>query len=448
MDAAGNVGSYWDKSFGFPLTTPPVQQPGGLSAAITPPPNADGFVTNGTATVVLSGADAGTAIEYSLDGADPQPYPASGIPVTGEGTHRIDASAADRSQLTVYVRIDSQGPTITVTTPSDGGAYWLHQNVDTTFRCDDAGVVTSCSGLSKLDTSTLGSHTFTVNATDSLGHETRKEVHYTVVRRPIVFASARTGYGDVYMVDPAGGTPTQLTSGNHIDAEPEWFPAGDRVLFSSSRTGNGDIYALALGGGLDRLTSHTASDTSPAVSPDGARITFASNRSGNWDIWVMNADGSGVAQLTTHSKADLLPAWGPGGRYIAFMSQRSGDGDIYKMNANGTGQTRLTSSSNVDAEPAWSPDGGKIAFSTNRHGSSNFELYTMNTSGGALQRLTVQAGHDVTPTWSADGAFLAFASNRSPGGGGNFNVYKMPAAPNSGATSVVLDPAADVFPDW
>jgi TolB protein len=42
---------------------------------------------------------------------------------------------------------------------------------------------------------------------------------------------------DIYAIDPAGGVPTQLTDSSAIDAEPEWFPNGDRIAFSSSRTG-------------------------------------------------------------------------------------------------------------------------------------------------------------------------------------------------------------------
>ena len=54
--------------------------------------------------------------------------------------------------------------------------------------------------------------------------------------RKIVFASARTGNGDIYAVDPAGGNPVQLTTGTAIDAEPEWSPRGDKIVFTSTRT--------------------------------------------------------------------------------------------------------------------------------------------------------------------------------------------------------------------
>ena len=51
------------------------------------------------------------------------------------------------------------------------------------------------------------------------------DVGFTI-GRGIVFASARTENGDIYVASPAGGVPVRLTSGPAIDAEPEWSPDG------------------------------------------------------------------------------------------------------------------------------------------------------------------------------------------------------------------------------
>jgi hypothetical protein len=267
--------------------------------------------------------------------------------------------------------------------------------------------------------------------------------------RNVVFASTRTGDGDIYVTDPAGGDPTQLTSGPAIDAEPEWSPNGDKVVFSSTRDGNVELYVMDHDGrNVVRLTTNSAIDTSPAWSPDGTKIAFTSSRGsgGNIDVYVMNADGSGVAdRLTTHAHPDLFPAWSPDGTKLAFMSTRTGHGDIYTMNANGSDQRRRTTSSGIDSEPAWS--GTTIAFSTNRDGIFNFEIYTMTPTGGSQTNITKHPGVDVTPAWSSDGTRIAFASNRSPGGGLDTNIFTM-GATGGMATPIVTDPAVDVFPDW
>ncbi len=259
---------------------------------------------------------------------------------------------------------------------------------------------------------------------------------------PIVFASSRTGSGDIYTVDPSGGGPTRLTSGNAVDAEPEWSPDRTRILFTSTRHGNLEIYVMAANGSnVTRLTTNGASDISPAWSPDGTKIAFASNRAGgNWDIHVMKANGTSVARLTTHAAAETFPAWSPNGVKIAFSSGRTGGGDLYVMNATGSAQTRLTSASGPDVEPAWF--GSTIAFSTSRDG--NFEIYTVSENGSGQRRLTVQPGQDGAPTWSPGGSKIAFATNRL---GSNFELYTM-NPDGSRQTRVTTDPGLDVFPDW
>jgi Tol biopolymer transport system component len=266
--------------------------------------------------------------------------------------------------------------------------------------------------------------------------------------RSIVFASARSGNGDLYVVGPTGGDAVQLTSGSAIDAEPEWSPAGDKIAFTSTRAGNVEIFVMnADGSNVTRLTTNAAVDTSPAWSPDGQKIAFASNRGSgnNWDVYVMNANGSGVTRLTTDKNEDLLPAWSPNGTQIAFMSTRTGNGDIYTMSAGGSSQTRRTTSTGIDTEPAWS--GSTIAFSTNRHGTLNFEIYRMSQTGGSEVRLTNQSSPDVTPSWSSDGTKIVFASTRPPGGGLNFNLWTM-SADGSNPTAIVTNGSADLFPDW
>ena len=293
-----------------------------------------------------------------------------------------------------------------------------------------------------------GADAFTYRADDGSLSSDPATVTITVapVAEPIVFASSRTGNGDIYAVEPGGDALVQLTSGPGIDVEPAWSPDGTKIAFTSTRDGNAEIYVMGAGGGnVTRLTTNAAVDASPAWSPDGSRIAFASNRTKkNLDVYTLAAaDGSGVTRLTTHNADDTLPAWSPDGTRIAFASARTGGGDVYAMNANGTGVTRLTTSSAVDSEPAWST--AAIAFATNRDGSGNYEIYRMNPNGSAQSRLTNQTGNDISPAWSPDGTQLAFATSRH--GVSNFEIYVMNAN-GSAQTRVTTNPAQDALPDW
>ena len=75
-----------------------------------------------------------------------------------------------------------------ITKPADGAVYKLDKQVKASFKCTDkqSGLDT-CVGTvpngAKIDTSTVGSHSFTVTGTDKAGNVTVKTVHYTVVYR-------------------------------------------------------------------------------------------------------------------------------------------------------------------------------------------------------------------------------------------------------------------------
>jgi hypothetical protein len=453
VDDAGNVAVSSQKAAVEALVVPPPTGNTAITISLSGSQHESDWYTSAV-TVTISPS---SGMKYSVDGAAFQTYSAP-FSVGGDGVHVVRAEAADGSTDSEAFAIDTSAPTVLMTTPPAGAVYEQGQVVHADYTCADSGSgPASCSGTpangAPLDTSSVGTKEVSVTATDTVGHSTTFKRTYEVVYREILFASTRTGNGDIYAISPAGGTPAQLTTENAIDAEPEWFPGNERIVFSSSRTGNGDIYAMDDDGtNVVRLTSDPAIDTSPAVSPDGSRIAFSSRRGGNWDIYVMNADGSNVKRLTNHGQDDLLPAWSSNGSEIAFFSNRTGNGDIYKLavpppsSSTIPPNVRLTSSSGIDTEPAWS--GSTIAFSSNRIASNNFEIFTVPSTGGTQQpRLTFQPGHDTSPAWSGDGQKLAFASNRSPGGGLNFNIWTM-NKDGSGQTPLVTHGAADVFPDW
>ena len=75
---------------------------------------------------------------------------------------------------------------MTVTSPVEGATYDLKANKKLVYKCVDkeSGIATCGSSAgatdSALDTSTIGSHTFTVTATDKAGNTTTVTRHYTV----------------------------------------------------------------------------------------------------------------------------------------------------------------------------------------------------------------------------------------------------------------------------
>ena len=107
----------------------------------------------------------------------------------GARTFTVTATDAggDTGSATVNYFVDASAPTVGITAPAQGAAYTQGQVVDAGYSCDDvdgASDVTSCTGTvakgTAIDTSIVGTHTFSVTSTDAAGNSTTDAVSYTV----------------------------------------------------------------------------------------------------------------------------------------------------------------------------------------------------------------------------------------------------------------------------
>jgi Tol biopolymer transport system component len=270
----------------------------------------------------------------------------------------------------------------------------------------------------------------------------------------LAFRSDRSGQGEIYTMDAAGGSPTNLTRSTRVqDLDPAWSPDGSMIAFArrNRQTRKPDLFLMnANGRGRIRLTTTQVAERSPTWSPDGRLIAFSSRTgpSGPSRIFVMTAAGVGRRALTRQPAGtyDANPAWSPDGAKILFDSNRDGGfPELYVMNADGTRQIRLTFNGYVDANAAWSPDGTKIAFVRCCPDGTN-EIYVMNADGTAELNLTQTATvEEAQPVWSPDGTMIAYAG--LPAGGGNIDVYVM-NADGTGQIRLTNDPSPDLAPTW
>ena len=112
----------------------------------------------------------------------------------GVGIYRASTTSPDNFDLLAYVnfhatRVDAIGgpPAVTLSTPLEGDTYWTGQPVDSLYSCTDySGTgITSCAAPvasgGPVDTSTAGTHSFTVTATD--GNGATNDGHAHVPRR-------------------------------------------------------------------------------------------------------------------------------------------------------------------------------------------------------------------------------------------------------------------------
>ncbi|MFF3861276.1 OmpL47-type beta-barrel domain-containing protein [Streptomyces sp. NPDC002209] len=180
-----------------PDTTAPT-----VSASVSPAPNGAGWNTTSPATVNISASEGACAsgvqkITYSASGAQPIASTivsgaSAAVPITVNGVTMVTYTATDNAgntsaPQTITVRLDTVAPSITIVRPV-AGTYLYRQAVTASYSCTDAtSGVASCVGTapngSAVDTSTLGSHTFTVNAKDVATNPSTKSVTYTVAYR-------------------------------------------------------------------------------------------------------------------------------------------------------------------------------------------------------------------------------------------------------------------------
>ncbi len=257
-------------------TTPPVTQ-----ASTIPGPN-NGW-NNSDVVVTLNATDpddsAASAdvqqISISLSGAQTGSNVVQGnsarVTVSAEGTTTISYFATDsvgnqESPKGLTVNVDKTPPAITITTPSDGATYQANSSVASSYSCaDSASGVASCSGPvasgANLDTTSLGTHQFTVQATDLAGNCSSLTYTYSVQPQ---------APNAVLTASPTSGS-TPLT-----------------VNFSGS--GSSDPNP----GGVIISYFFTFGDGSAPVQQSSPAITHTYKKRGTYTAWLIVSDNYGA----------------------------------------------------------------------------------------------------------------------------------------------------------
>ncbi len=250
--------------------------------------------------------------------------------------------------------------------------------------------------------------------------------------RRIVFQNRESTKFDVRIVDLDTQKLRWVTNDLFQDLQPVWSPSGRYVYFASYRSGGLNLWRIAVtSGGKPRgaprqMTTGAGQDLEPELSPDGARLAFAIRRQ-NADLWMLPVDpatgrptGPPREAIATN-REDSRGAWSPDGRSIAFNSDRGGEMNIWVHDRQDGSSRRLTSGPGGDYQANWSPDGKTIAFFSSRAGTP--DVWTVELSSGDERPLTETGSLDINPSFSPDGRSIAFQSDRS----GRLEIWVMEA---------------------
>ena len=188
----------------------------------------------------------------------------------------------------------------------------------------------------------------------------------------IVFSSSREPHDEIYLVDDYGspGDEVQITDrANMVAYEPSFSPDGQWVVFESHELDvedNGIIVKYGIDGTMpyQDLTNPDEDSRQPNWSPAGDRMLYQKFSDGQWDIWTMNSDGTNHQKVTRGSGDKTDASFSPDGQWIVYSSNELGleFANLFVIPESGGKAVRITRYEGYDGAPSWSPDGNQIAF--------------------------------------------------------------------------------------
>ena len=263
---------------------------------------------------------------------------------------------------------------------------------------------------------------------------------------PVLMAQPIGGY-DIYVVDVASGTPTQVTSspadefnpsfsnngkkvvydyllgavhdlyvtdlttGTHAPlvggtngCDASWSPDGSWIAFDRSPAGDNSIYYVPAGGGVPIFIRHEAND--PHWAPDSDRLVFTAFDG----IRTIRKDGSGETLVSNFGKE---PVYARNSEYIAFTDGK----DIFKIRVDVLGNpigapVNITGNppSSFSNHPSWSNNSKTIVASTTDTMGGDLDIMTIPASGGSFTPLVdVNMEDDFDPCYSKNGKKVVFS---------------------------------------
>ncbi|MBM4250855.1 MAG: hypothetical protein FJ146_02690 [Deltaproteobacteria bacterium] len=177
---------------------------------------------------------------------------------------------------------------------------------------------------------------------ESVGRSKSKDGYATWSprRNEIAFVSARSGRGDIYLMNLSERVLSRLSDSDSVDIFPEWFPSGDALIYSSGDALRHNLNVVRRHGETWQrpfpLTEAGADHLRPTVSPDGRLVAFyvhegsqVDTQDGRWDIAVVPYK-EGRTYTLRELKGMLVaedvvidlntgPAWSPDSRKVFYV---------------------------------------------------------------------------------------------------------------------------------
>jgi len=229
---------------------------------------------------------------------------------------------------------------------------------------------------------------------------------------------------------PAALRMTPFLSSPASEKHPAWSPSGDLLAYVSDAAGNDDIWIADPSGAnpVNLTASFPGVDDWPAWSADGRGVAFYSERDGG-GIYTMTALGANVRRVVPLKAGVLYTfslSWARDGSIVYTGFDVKGAKQVYRVPSAGE-PACLTCDAlhNEGRAGELSPSGGFLAF-VSALASTRAVLYVKNLASGRVMEVANRAD---SPHWSADGQHIFFISDRD----GQPDLWELGISPRDGS---------------
>jgi Tol biopolymer transport system component len=153
------------------------------------------------------------------------------------------------------------------------------------------------------------------------------------------------------------------------DGGPQWSPDGRWIAFTSARTGQGDIYLLDTQHvelePRQLTTAPTSAELYIAWAPDSTRIAYVGHSDEGDNLYlILNLDDPKPTLLTSWGHTQTRPSFSPDGKQLAFYSNHTDTNrfDLYVMPIGGSPKLVAERVVMDSAGPTWTPDGSHVVY--------------------------------------------------------------------------------------
>ena len=230
----------------------------------------------------------------------------------------------------------------------------------------------------------------------------------------------------IWLVPLEGGdAPRQITHDGEGNSRPRWSPDSKRIAYISDRGGSSQIWLMDPDGGNPKQVTNVPTEADGHVfAGDGKNLVFVSNvypECGADDACNQKElDADKTNKVKARIYTELLyrhwTAW-QGRRRSHLLVVPVGGGAAKDLTPGSRDVPPFSLGGGDDFDV--SPDGQEVCFSMNVDPvpatSTSSDLYVVSINGGQSRKITLTPGSDVGPRYSPDGKYIGWRAQLRAG---------------------------------